>query len=342
MFINALITVTLLVINHQVSSQSFNEDFLKRFQNVNINTNTRRSSGENLEGLTRNTFVDSNRLPGKLKPDGTYCINKVVEVEETEFERGMECHHTFNKKCHITYITDYSSSAEKKCDTDFRKKCRITFKAVPHNEKVKVCHTPLVRKCDDENKGPEVCTTEYENHCETKYKVYELDQDEPNCKMVEELRCMNVTVELFHIETSNTSPPFVVKEKCERWPVQKCELGTKVVTKVHPETSCNKIPKEVCAPSNCKTAPGKEICKEETRTLVQNVPEEDCDLQPQESCRMQSSLVPRLVPKQNCIKVPKEVCVNTKKNPKKIKKPIMKEWCYNPDDLLKEYDESKK
>ncbi|CAB4066065.1 unnamed protein product [Lepeophtheirus salmonis] len=190
---------------------------------------------------------------------------------------------------------------------------------VPHTEKVKKCHTPFVKECGEGIDGPEVCSTQYENHCETKYKTYELEQDEPDCKMVEELRCQNRNV--------------------KKWPVQKCDLVKKNVKKVHPESECKKVPRQVCAPSNCKTKPGEEICNEESITQIQNVPEEDCDLEPEENCRMESSLVPRLVPKQNCVKVPKEVCVNTKKNPKKVTKPIVKQWCYDPNDLTKKVED---
>ena len=42
----------------------------------------------------------------------------------------------------------------------------------------------------------------------------------------------------------------------------------------------------------------------------------------------------RLIPKPNCVKVPKEICVNTKKNPRRVKKPVVKEWCYRPRDIL--------
>merc|ERR1712079_443033 len=54
--------------------------------------------------------------------------------------------------------------------------------------------------------------------------------------------------------------------------------------KVHPETECRKIPRQVCIPTNC-------------------------------------------------VKVPKEICVNTKSNPRRVKKPVVKQWCYNPKDL---------
>ena len=38
----------------------------------------------------------------------------------------------------------------------------------------------------------------------------------------------------------------------------------------------------------------------------------------------------RLIPELECVDVPKEVCVRVRNNPKKIKKPIVKRWCYTP------------
>eukprot|EP00096_Caligus_rogercresseyi_P012702 TRINITY_DN5412_c0_g1_i1.p1 TRINITY_DN5412_c0_g1~~TRINITY_DN5412_c0_g1_i1.p1 ORF type:complete len:443 (-),score=103.64 TRINITY_DN5412_c0_g1_i1:97-1425(-) len=296
---------------------------------------------DTLDNIDGRLFLTRDALPGKETADGVRCIPKVMQIEQTIYERGMKCHHSYQKKCHMTYITDYTSTTQKKCETTFKKNCHITFKPTPFTEKVDICHTPIVRECGNETLGPDICTTQYEDNCETKYKTYELEQDEPKCEMVEETRCRNVTVELFHIQEEGADPtanPFAVREQCEQWPVQKCELDKTTVKKVHPETSCRKIPREVCVPNNCKAIKGDEICHEETRTQVQNVPEEECDLQPEENCRMESALVPRLVPKNNCLKVPKEVCVNTKKNPKRIKKPIIKEWCYRPEDLRKDID----
>ncbi|QQP39305.1 Uncharacterized protein FKW44_020145, partial [Caligus rogercresseyi] len=208
-----------------------------------------------------------------------------------------------------------------------------------HVEKVRVCRTPYEKKCGDGIEGPEICKNLHETICETSFKEYDIEEDHPNCTVVEETRCEKFPVNLLHLPHKEGQEPFAEKERCEKWPVQKCMLETKQVKKVHPETECKKVGRKICVPSNCMIVPGEEICNDVKRTLVQNIPEEQCDLQPQKSCRMESTLVPRLVPKKNCIKVPKEVCTNTRRNPKKIIKPVSKLWCYDPRELKKHAEE---
>jgi hypothetical protein len=43
-------------------------------------------------------------------------------------------------------------------------------------------------------------------------------------------------------------------------------------------------------------------------------------------------IIVRLKPTENCVDVPKEVCVRVRNNPRTIKKPIVKKWCYVPTD----------
>lgn len=38
----------------------------------------------------------------------------------------------------------------------------------------------------------------------------------------------------------------------------------------------------------------------------------------------------RLKPIENCVDVPKEVCVRVRNNPRQIKRPVIKKWCYTP------------
>lgn len=295
------------------------------------------------------------------------CIDKVMQVEETIYEEKIKCHHTFTEKCHETFITDYIPTQERKCETSFKKNCHITYKPMMFEETIKICNEPLNKICSNDTVGEEICKTHYETNCETRYKEHEVEQDEPVCEMVEEKRCKDVrvpipgsnTLRLLRRNRRQFTPALQdsgagqdlglqndlqqivdsdkdllsIGEECELWPVQKCRLEKKNVKKVHPETSCRKMPREICAPSNCAFVKAAKICREEVRNLIQNIPSEDCNLQPQENCKMETVLVPRLIQQPNCIKIPKEICINVKTNPKKVKKPIVKQWCYKPSDL---------
>merc|ERR1712066_1216164 len=129
-----------------------------------------------------------------LDDDEIRCIPKVMQVEETVYDKAIKCHHSYQEKCHMTYITDYRTISEEKCTTTFKKNCHITFRPMPFNETVRVCHNPLVRTCSNETQGPDICNTYYETNCETSYKTYEVEQDEPICKMELMKKCDNVTI----------------------------------------------------------------------------------------------------------------------------------------------------
>ena len=55
----------------------------------------------------------------------------------------------------------------------------------------------------------------------------------------EERRCQDVT------------EGFKTVNKCDTWPVEKCTLEKMKVQKLTPETSCKKVPKEMCSPKGC-------------------------------------------------------------------------------------------
>jgi len=294
------------------------------------------------------------------------CINKVMTVEETVYEHKIKCQHTFTEKCHDTFITDYVPTQERKCETSFDKRCHIKYEPMMFEETVQICNEPLVKRCSNDTIGEEVCKTHYETTCETRFKEHTVEQDEPVCKMVIERKCNDVRVpvpgatgflkrrkrqtatpqltnDIGGIGPSGAFPELdnsvleedllSIGEECEDWPVQKCTLEKKIVKKVNPDTSCQKMPREICAPSNCAFVKDEKVCRDETKSLIQNIPTEDCDIEPQEHCKMETVLVPRLVRQPNCLKVPKEICVNAKTNPKKVRKPVIKEWCYKPSDL---------
>ena len=44
---------------------------------------------------------------------------------------------------------------------------------------------------------------------------------------------------------------YVTKEVCDEWPVQRCDVEVRNVSKVTPDTKCWKEPREVCGPVGC-------------------------------------------------------------------------------------------
>merc|ERR1739848_421520 len=68
------------------------------------------------------------------------------------------------------------------------------------------------------------------------------------------------------------------------------------------------------APAGCGFKEGAEVCYDKTSTIVQDAPKEECNLEPQRTCA----------------DVTKEVCTRSRTNPRKVKKPVVKKWCYVP------------
>ena len=122
----------------------------------------------------------------------------------------------------------------------------------------------------------------------------------------------------------------ILLQECSNWPIQRCDVNKKSVTKYSPQTSCQKVPVELCGPSSCPTVPGPQECFETTKTIVSEKPEEECSLEPRQSCKHVTKLVPQLKPAESCVDVPKEICSRSLKNPRKVSKPVIKKWCYVP------------
>ena len=56
---------------------------------------------------------------------GERCVEKVEEVEEIEYEEVERCDHSYDKKCHTTYQTEYDTQQEEECDDNFHKTCEV-------------------------------------------------------------------------------------------------------------------------------------------------------------------------------------------------------------------------
>ena len=104
--------------------------------------------------------------------DGKRCIDKVEMVEETEYDDVVQCDHSYDKRCHTTYVTNYESQQEEECEENYRKNCFIEYEQIAFNETVQICRTPLVKDCNIQ--GPEICRTEYESECWTKQEEHDV------------------------------------------------------------------------------------------------------------------------------------------------------------------------
>jgi len=247
---------------------------------------------------------------------GKRCIDKVEMVEETEYDEVVQCDHSYDRRCHTTYVTNYESQQEEECEENFRKNCFINYEKIAFNETVQVCRTPLVKDCDVQ--GPEICRTEYESECWTKQEEHDVEDDVVECETIQDEKCDD--------ETSG----YTTFTKCLKVPREVCNVQKKSVKKYTPITGCTKEPRELCAPAGCGFKEGAEVCYDKTQTIVQDAPKEECSLEPQRTCAHVTKLVPKLEPDEECVDVPKEVCTRSKTNPRKVKKPVVKKWCYVP------------
>ena len=68
--------------------------------------------------------------------DGRRCIDKVEMVEETEYDEVENCDHSYDTRCHTTYITTYESQQEEDCEENYRKDCFIEYELIAFNETV--------------------------------------------------------------------------------------------------------------------------------------------------------------------------------------------------------------
>merc|ERR1711917_182568 len=189
---------------------------------------------------------------GSIAAAGERCIDKVVMVEETEYDDVIECKHSYSQKCHTTYTPDFEPQQEEECEENFIKNCFIDYRKIAS------------------------------------------------------------------------------EKKCTKWPKQVCTSAKANVKKYSPETECKKVPKELCGPSGCELKPGPGECFPRTETVVSEVPEETCNLEPQKECKHVTKLVPLLKPAEECVDIPKEVCSRSRTNPRKVQKPVVKKWCYVP------------
>jgi len=243
------------------------------------------------------------------------CVQKVMMEEKVEYDKVVECEHSYDKKCFTSLSTVYKPYQEEKCKEDYVKECFIKYEKAAMNVTTTVCRRPLVRDCDVGG-SEEVCITQYEAECSTREEVHQVEEDVPECETVVEEKCQDTTI------------GYTTKTECKKWPRRKCSLKSQIVRKVTPDTSCRKIPVVMCGPKGCGFSEGAEECRKKVKTVIFDKPEEECKLDPRQTCKFVTKLSPQLKKVKTCIDVPKEICEVVQRNPHKVKYPVIKNWCY--------------
>ena len=41
-------------------------------------------------------------------------------MEETQYDEVVTCDHSYNKRCHTSYVTSFISTQQEECDENFR------------------------------------------------------------------------------------------------------------------------------------------------------------------------------------------------------------------------------
>ena len=250
--------------------------------------------------------------PGR---DGKRCVDKQVTVTETVYDDVVQCDHSYDKRCHTSFVTNYESQQEEECEETFKKICHITYEAIAFNETVQICRRPLVKDCKIQISE---CKTYYQSECWTKQEEHTVQDDVVSCNTEYDTKCDE--------ETSG----YTTSQKCSKWPKEVCSVSKEWVKKYTPITGCTKEPIELCG-HGCGFREAKDDeCYEKTQTVVADAPKEECSIEPQRTCKFVTKLVPKLEPKEECLDVPKEVCTRSKTNPQTIEKPVIKKWCYVP------------
>merc|ERR1711879_447149 len=125
---------------------------------------------------------------GNIAAAGERCIDKVVMVEETEYDDHVTCKHSYSERCHTTYTTDFEPQQEEDCEENFRKNCFIEYKKVAIEETVQKCNTPLTYEPSGEG-----CKKVTQSVCTTRFHEHDVEDDVVECQDVQDEKCEDVT-----------------------------------------------------------------------------------------------------------------------------------------------------
>ncbi len=247
---------------------------------------------------------------------GLLCVIKEDFVDALRKNPVLKCDHRQVRQCHFTYITKFSSQQERVCDENFEKVCQIVFRQQATNETVKKCYKPVEIVCDDGDGGAAP-------------QQYPL----PSYAFAGEDNSVGGHGPAFFKGGGGSGDE---EEVCETFYESSC---TTRYRETHPgkfvgDTRCQKVPRRLCGRPSCRAEEGVEECHDVVLASVSDVPEETCDLNPQQVCRLETRLVPRLEPVEDCRYQPRQVCQVDFSAAEREKRPLKVKLCLREDTVL--------
>ena len=70
---------------------------------------------------------------------GQKWVEKLELLEETRYDDEVRCEHSYDRRCHTTYVTKYVAEEHEVCKENYKRECVIKFEKVAVNVTVIVC-----------------------------------------------------------------------------------------------------------------------------------------------------------------------------------------------------------
>ena len=230
--------------------------------------------------------------------------------------------------CNLLLILVYESIKESLCQEHFEKVCQINFIKKAIKGIVKKCYNPFEKVCD--GSGPASCKTFHETSCTTRYEDVDPTASDSLAGYGDKTQNGDrgqgrlIESEGNLIEPESNSNPLTTNDLKNE--IRNDTMKTMMGRKLLGVTKCEKIPVKLCG-KGCRVVQKGEKCYNTEVDDLRNVPEEQCELNPRQSCRNVSKLVPKLKPVLECSMVPKEFCALKYGPPKTVTNEQKSIWC---------------